>query len=119
MIEQLTPLWFVAFLIDVILGIIAFYFVISKVITDRYTGVGWWMGWWAFADAISLVINATMGTDYFWSYHQMGIVGDTAINAGLIFFLVIWYKNNWALNEEDWEKIYKIRKDAIIREVSK
>lgn len=119
MIEQLTPLWFIAFFVDITLGTIAFYFVSTKVITDTYTGVGWWMGWWAYADAIALTLNATMGTDYFWSYHQTGIIGDTAINIGLIFFLTKWYIGNWALNDDDWQKIYKIRKEAKIRELSK
>lgn len=119
MTESFTPLWFVAFFVDVILGCLAFYFVNTKIITEKYCGVGWWMGWWAFADAIALILNATMGTDYFWSYHQNGIVSDTAINMGLVYFLVMWYKDNWALNDNDWAKIKEIRKQAKVREISK
>lgn len=119
MIESLTPLWFIAFLVDVILGCMAFYFVMGRVIVKKFIGVGWFIGWWSFADAIALVLNATMGTDYFWSYHQTGIISDTAINIGLIYFLALSYKQNWALNAEDWLKINQIRKDAKIREMSK
>ena len=119
MIESLSPLWFIAFFVDVFLGSLAFYFVSTRIITEKYKGVGWWMGWWSFADAIALMLNATMGTDYFWSYHQTGIISDTAINIGLIIFLVSWYLDNWALNDDDWQKIYKIRKEAKIRELSK
>ena len=119
MIESFTPLWFLAFATDVVLGCLCFYYVISRVITEKYQGLGWWMGWWAFADAIALMLNATMGTDYFWSYHQTGIIGDTAINLGLIVFLLTFLSDNWALDDDDWQKIYKIRKEAKIRELSK
>lgn len=119
MIEHFTPLWFVAFMVNVTLGCICFYYITKKYITEQYQGLGWWMGWWAFVDAISLVLNATMGVNYFWSYHQTGIISDTAINIGLVWFLVKWLLDNWPLNDEDWQKIYKIRKEAKIRELSK
>lgn len=119
MIESMTPLWFMAFTTDMALGCLSFYLVARKALTHRYEGIGWWMGWWAFADAIGLVLNATMGTDYFFSYHQTGILTDTAINLALVTFLIMWYQDNWALNDNDWLKINQIKKEAKIRELSK
>ena len=119
MIESVTPLWFIAFTTDMILGCFSFYLVAKKTLTPKYEGIGWWMGWWSFANAIALMLNATMWIHYFWSYHQIGILTDTAINMALVLFLVIWHQDNWALNDEDWQKINKIRQLAKIRELSK
>lgn len=118
-IESFQPLWFLAFFIDVILGCMAFYLVQSKMITERYKGISWWMGWWSFADAISLVLNAYMGTDYFFSYHQTGIISDTAINIALIVFLYRYMADNWGLTDDDWDEIRKIRTQAKIRKLQK
>lgn len=119
MIEQWTALWYFAFFVDVSLGSLSFYMVLSRLITPRYTGLAWYMGWWSFVDAIGLALNAVMGTDYFWSYHQTGIITDTAINLGLIIYVLSVINDNWAMNEADWDKVYKIRKDAKVRELSK
>ena len=118
-IESFQPLWYLAFFVDVILGCMAFYLVQSGMSTERYLGVGWWVGWWSFADAISLILNGYMGTDYFFSYHQMGIVTDTAINCSLIYFLARYMLDNWGLTAEDWVQIRKIREDAKIRKLQK
>lgn len=70
-------------------------------------------------DAIALVMNATMGMDNFWSYHQVGIVIDTAINAGLLTYIVKAFLANWAMNDDDWKKVDKISGDAKVRELQK
>lgn len=119
MIENIPALWFIAFFIDVVLGCLSFYLVFGRIVRKRYEGLAWYMGWWAFVDAIALVINAVMGVHYFWSYHQVGIITDTAINLGLIIYVARVIRDNWALNDEDWDKINRIRKDAKIRELSK
>lgn len=117
-IEAFAPMWFIAFTSDFALGCICFYLVFTKMITDKFRALGWWVGWWSFAGAFAIVLNAYMGTDYFWSYHQTGIVTDTATNIGLIGYLAWFMKNNWAMTDTDWEKVYKIRDDAKIRELS-
>lgn len=119
MIESLQILWFFAFAIDLILGCLAFYILNKNMITLRYEGIAWYMGWWSFVDAFALALNAIMGTNYFWSYHQVGIVTDTAINLGLIVFVISKMRDNWALNADDWAKIQEIEKQAKIRELSK
>lgn len=106
-------------MVNVALGSISFYLVTKKIITARYENIGWWVGWWSYVDAIALTLNAYMGTDYFWSYHQTGIIGDTAINLGLIAFLLYFWWDNWALDDTDWAKIREIRKLAKVREISK
>jgi len=88
-------------------------------VTYRYAGLCWFMGWWSFADSISLMLNSYMGTDYFFSYHQMGIVSDTAINLAMIVFLMRFMNDNWGMTEEDWQKIYQVRVDAKIRKLQK
>lgn len=119
MIEKIPFLWFFAFAVNITLGTISFYIVASKKIKTQYQALGWWCGWWAYLGAFSLALNASMGTDYFWSYHQTGIITDTAINLALIVYILKITQQNWALNDEDWQKIEEIRKQAKIREISK
>lgn len=119
MIEQAPILWFASFFIDVLLGSLCFYIIMAKPIRSGFDGLFWWFGWWAFVDAFAIVLNATMGVHYFWSYHQSGIVIDTAINSGLLLYVVKALRSNWALSRDDWAKIEQIAKDAKIRELSK
>lgn len=118
MIESLTALWFFAFFIDTLLGCLSFYMVLSKLVTVRYEALCWYMGWWSFADAIALMLNGIMGTDYFWSYHQSGIISDTAINIGLIVYVSRVIYDNWAMTDADWVKIDEIRRQSKIRALS-
>lgn len=119
MIEGFAILWYLAFFVDVSLGCLAFYLVISKMVSPHYMAICWYMGWWAFADAIALALNSIMGTDYFWSYHQSGIVTDTAVNIGLVVYISKVIVDNWAMTDADWAKVDEIRRLAKIRELSK
>lgn len=118
-IEAFQPLWFTGFFVDVILGCMAFYLVQADMMPERFKGLGWWMGWWSFVGAISLVLNAYMGTDYFFSYHQIGIISDMAVNAALIAFLFMFMMDNWGMTEDDWQKIHQIKQAAKIRKLQK
>jgi len=118
-IEKMQVFWFLSFTIDLILGCMSFYILTKRMIVHKYEGLAWYMGWWAFVDAFAIALNATMGTDYFWSYHQTGIISDTAINLGLIIYVGYKMYDNWALNGDDWSKIEQIQKQAKIRELSK
>lgn len=115
----MTILWYFAFFVDVLLGCLSFYMVLSRLVTPQYEALCWYMGWWSFADAIALALNSIMGTDYFWSYHQSGIVSDTAINIGLIVYVLRVIYDNWAMKECDWQAVDEIRRQAKIRELSK
>jgi len=119
MIEHLTILWYLAFLVDVVLGCLTFYMVLTKMVNSRYIAICWYMGWWAFADAIALALNGIMGTNYFWSYHQSGIVTDTAVNMGLVVYIARVIMDNWGMTDADWVKIDEIRRQAKIRKLSK
>lgn len=118
-IEQVPAMWFIAFTIDIILGSLCFYITIKKPVRSSFEGLFWWFGWWSCLDAIALVMNATMGVDNFWSYHQMGIFIDTAINAGLLVYIIKALMTNWAMNDDDWAKVEKISTEAKVRELQK
>lgn len=119
MIEHMTIFWYLAFFVDVLLGCLSFYMVLKGMVRPQYEALCWYMGWWSFADAIALALNSIMGIHYFWSYHQSGIISDTAINIGLVVYVVRVIMDNWAMKDEDWKKVEQIRKQAQIRELSK
>ena len=87
MIEQLSYFWIIAIVIDLMLGSLCFYIIAKNPNKTDTDGLFWWFGWFAYLDAIALFFNFTLGIDSFWSYHQIGILIDTAINAGLIAYI--------------------------------
>ena len=104
-IEYLPVAWFIAFTLDVIIGVWLFMVVIKRKHRVGFDGVIWWMAWWAIADAIALVFNVTLGLDNPFSYHQIGIFTESMLNLGVCYYLFKFYQVVKAMTPEDWTKV--------------
>jgi len=82
--ENTSFFWGIAFAINVTLGAVSFFWVIKKKLTIEQQSILGWIGWWSFANALSLVINYVAGPSDPFSYHQIGVLTETMINLGYV-----------------------------------
>jgi hypothetical protein len=114
-IENVPFFWGIAFLINVLMGVIAFTSIVRRTMASYVVGPAAWVGWWSFANALSLVINLTMGPSYPFSYHQLGLFNETMVNLGFLWFMIIHAIINFGVRgEDDWNRIETLRKQITI-----
>lgn len=90
LVENIPFVWGVLFTLDVVMGLLLFFCVMQNVFPEDFTKVAWFWGWMYWLDAITLLINATLGTSNPFSYHQFGIATGLLMDTGSLAFLV-WY----------------------------
>ena len=108
-IENIPFVWGVAFIMDLIIGMLSFALVIRKNVTPWLRGTVMWVGWWSFASGLSLIISMVNGPMSTFSYHQMGVFTETMTNIGLVFWAIAYAFYNWYLTPEDWRQIEILR----------
>ncbi len=111
-VENIPFVWGVAFLVDVIIGVVCFMMVVRKNVTPWLKGVVTWCGWWSFASALSLIISMVSGPMTTFSYHQIGIFTETMVNLGLVVWSLQYAFHNWYVTPEDWKQLEKMRAEC-------
>ena len=114
-VEHIPFFWGVAFSVDMLIGILSFLVVIRKNVPAWNKGTMLWIGWWAWASALSLVINAVEGPNTSFSYHQIGVFTETMTNMGLVCWGVSYLFKNWDVRDTDWLEMEKLRIDISAR----
>lgn len=114
-VEHIPFVWGVAFVIDVMVGLLSFMVVVRKNVPAWNKGSMLWMGWWSWASALSLIINAVEGANASFSYHQIGVFTETMTNIGLVIWGCIYLFNNWYIQDKDWVDIDKLRAEITQR----
>mgnify|MGYP006266073631 CR=1 FL=1 len=117
--EGIHIVWSIAFLIDVANGFLFMYAVLKGLHRRGLEPFMWWVGWWYFFDAITLIINEVLGPLNPFSYHQFGIVTGIAIYGGITAYMVRTVYINWYMTPTDWDQIEKIAKNAALRHYTK
>lgn len=118
-IEQMPFFWGMAFVINVTVGVVLFISIMRQAMPSWATGVTCWVGWWAFATAISLLINVISGPDAPFSYHQMGILTETMTNIGILIWTAIFAGQSWGVRGTDWDRIDALRQKINFEKVNK
>lgn len=104
-VENIPFVWGIAFFVNILIGIIGFTLIVRKNVTPWLRGSVMWISWWSFASALSLVISMVSGPMATFSYHQIGVLTETMVNIGLLFWAFSYALNNWYLTPEDWRQI--------------
>lgn len=113
-IEALPFFWGVAFVINSLMGALSFTAIIRQGIAHWAIAPVAWVGWFTFATALSLLINLTMGPNYPFSYHQLGLFLETMTNVGFMWFMVTHLLVNFGIKGEDWTRIDELRKQITV-----
>ena len=108
-VEHIPFFWGVAFSVDILIGTLAFLLVIRKNVPAWNKGTMLWIGWWSWASALSLVINAVEGPNTSFSYHQIGVFTETMTNIGLVVWGASYLFKNWDVKDTDWLEMEKLR----------
>jgi hypothetical protein len=119
LIEQMPFFWGISFTINVTVGTILFIAIMRQSMPQWATGVTCWVAWWAFATAISLLINVISGPNAPFSYHQMGILTETMTNLGILLWTMIFAKQSWGIRGDDWDRIDSLRQKINLEKVNK
>jgi hypothetical protein len=110
LLESLPFFWGVAFVINITVGTVLFVAIMRQTMPSWSTGVTCWVAWWAFATAISLLINVISGPNAPFSYHQMGILTETMTNIGILLWVATFSVQNWGVRGDDWDRLNALRK---------
>lgn len=110
-IEQISFLWSIAFMVDVLVGSLCLVMVLRRNTAQRYRGSLWWMGWWSYASAFTLLINIFVSPDNPFSYHQVGILVETMFNVGAAVFMLIFLLHNHRLVHTAWDEVDQFKKE--------
>lgn len=108
-IENIPFAWGIAFVVDVVIGIMTFMLVVRQNVVSWLKGTLTWCGWWSFASALSLIVSVIDGPLSTFSYHQVGVFTETMVNLGLVFWAMSYAFNNWYIHKEDWRQIERLR----------
>lgn len=122
-IENVPFTWGMAFLINVVIGALAFISIIRKILPGWAQGCCCWIGWWSCANALTFVVNMVVGTDNPFSYHQMGVLTETMMNVGILGWFVVYMFQNWNVSGDHWQRMevlrHQIAKEAIEQQIAK
>lgn len=113
--ESISFFWAIAFLIDVLNGMMFFLIAVKGLHRKGYDKMLWWLGWWSCVEACTLLINIIIGPYAPFSYHQFGIVTGMAIYIGMFTFSARIIIENYCMKDEDWNDFYKIIRRAQMR----
>lgn len=91
-VENTPFFWGIAFSINIVLGACSFFLIIRKPLSVEWRTVLGWIGWWSFANALSLIVNIVAGPSDPFSYHQMGVFTESMVNLGYIALAILFYK---------------------------
>lgn len=108
-IENIPFFWGIAFIVNMLVGLVTFMLVVRRNVPSSTKGVLTWIGWWSWASALSLIINFVSGPDTVFSYHQIGLFTETMTNIGMIFWGIVYAYSYWELHESDWHDLEKRR----------
>lgn len=114
--EGIHIIWTMAFLLDLFNGTLILYASMSGCQRPGFAKPLWWVGWWFFVDAVTLVINQVLGPMNPFSYHQIGIITGIAIFTGFAAFVLRLIITNKNMRPEDWVEVEKIAEKANLRE---
>ena len=112
-IEMAEFFWGIAFTLNLIMGCVCFSAVIRKAVPSWAAPSITWVGWFAFATALSQLINLTISPDYPFAYHQIGLLLETMINLGILSYLVINVVINWQVTGDDWKRMQDTKRQII------
>lgn len=119
-IEGIQFFWGVSFTINIVMGIVSFYLVVRKQTPPWATGAFCWIGWWSSATACSLIINAGIGPDNPFAYHQMGVFTESMNNLGICAFVIGFLLKNWNVRgEEALREIEDARRRVALKRLEK
>lgn len=110
-VENIPFAWGAAFLLDITIGIAMFCMVIRKNSPHWALAPAWWIGWWSWASAFTLIINVTVGTSNPFAYHQIGVLTESMTNIGMMWWVTSMCVKNWFVTSRDWEKIELLRSE--------
>lgn len=108
-IENIPFFWGIAFVVNIMIGVMTFALVIRKNVVTWLKGTLTWCGWWSWASALSLIVSMVNGPMATFSYHQVGVFTETMVNIGIVFWALSYAFNNWYVMQDDWEFIEKQR----------
>lgn len=108
-IEQIPFVWGLAFSVDLMVGLLTFIIVVRKNVPSWLKSVMTWVGWWSWASALSLIINAIEGPQSTFSYHQIGVFTETMTNIGVIVWGLTYAFRNWYVQDKDWREMDLLR----------
>lgn len=107
--ENIPFTWGIAFALDIAMGATLFAIIFRQNTPPWARAACCWIGWWAWASAFALVINVVLGTPNPFSYHQIGIVTESMVNLGFMWWLLMLTAKNWYLRGRDFQKIEELR----------
>jgi hypothetical protein len=107
--EALQFFWGISFTVNIALGVAIFFAVVRRNVPSWSLGASTWVAWWAFANAISLLINVISGPESPFSYHQMGILTETMNNIGILVWTLLYVRRNWSMRDDEWNKVDEFR----------
>lgn len=117
LLEQMPFFWGISFAINVTVGAVLFTAVMRQSMPSWATGVSTWVAWWAFATAISLIINVVSGPNAPFSYHQMGILTESMTNVGILVWVIVFARESWGVRGADWDRMDALRKQINLEKV--
>lgn len=108
-IENVPFTWGAAFVLDIAMGAVLFVIILRQNLPPWARAACCWIGWWAWASAFTLIINLVLGTQNPFSYHQIGIITESMVNLGFMWWLLMLTAKNWYVTGKDFLTIERMR----------
>lgn len=108
-IENVPFTWGAAFVLDIAMGAVLFAIILRQNLPPWARAACCWIGWWAWASAFTLIINLVLGTQNPFSYHQIGIITESMVNLGFMWWLLMLTAKNWYVTGKDFLTIERMR----------
>lgn len=108
-IENVPFTWGAAFVLDIAMGAVLFAIILRQNLPPWARAACCWIGWWSWASAFTLIINLVLGTQNPFSYHQIGIITESMVNLGFMWWLLMLTAKNWYVTGKDFLTIERMR----------
>ena len=77
-----------AFLVNLAFGGLCSYLIVTKLARSTDVPVLGWIAFWCNLNAMAIMLELTIGYMGYFSYHNAGIVTESMINIGAIYFIL-------------------------------
>lgn len=108
-LENVPFTWGAAFVLDIAMGGTLFAIILRQNMPPWARAACCWIGWWSWASAFTLIINLVLGTGNPFSYHQIGIITESMVNLGFMWWLLMLTAKNWYIHGRDFQDIEELR----------